>query len=75
MLGLSFGKVLVLIVLAAAVWLAYRWMKLKAPAAPPPAKRPPPATPGTQDLTRCATCGAYVAVACARSDCAIGRSS
>jgi hypothetical protein len=74
MLGLSFGKIVVLVALAAAVWLAYRYMKLKTPPAPP-ATRPPPATPGTQDLTRCPTCGAYVAVACARADCGFGRGS
>lgn len=68
----EFPKLVVLILVFAAVWIGYRWLngpvrELQRRRAP----QPRPAIPA-EDLVACGVCGAYVAArapACARPDC------
>jgi hypothetical protein len=77
MFGLSFGKLLVLIVLIAVVWYGFKHVarteKVRQEAAK---KRAPAAGPRrveAEDMVKCGACGAYVAARgasnCGRSDC------
>jgi hypothetical protein len=68
----EFPKLVVLILVFAAVWIGYRW--LNGPARELPRRRAPP--PGrtiqAEDLVACGVCGAYVsaqASGCGRPDC------
>lgn len=69
---LSFPKLVVLILVFAAVWIGYRW--LNGPARELPRRRsaaPRRALPA-EDLVACAVCGAYAAAGapgCGRADC------
>lgn len=67
----EFPKLVVLILLFAAIWIAYRW--LNRPARELPRRRgPPPRAIPAEDLVACGVCGSYVAArapACARPDC------
>ncbi len=73
MFGLSLSKILLLVLVVAAVWYGFKWVKrmqVKRDAAGGPAR---PAAPGT-DLSACPACGTYVAAGVAqcpskRSDC------
>jgi hypothetical protein len=67
----EFPKLVVMILVFAAVWIGYRW--LNGPARELPRRRPPP-RPAIQaeDLVACGVCGAYVAArapGCGRLDC------
>jgi hypothetical protein len=67
----EFPKLVVMILVLAAVWIGYRW--LNGPARELPRRRPPPhrAIPA-EDLAACGVCGAYVAAQaprCGRADC------
>jgi hypothetical protein len=68
----AFPKLVLLILIIAALWIGYRW--LNAPARSLPRRRPPPQrrTIHAEDLSRCGLCGAYVAASapgCGRPDC------
>jgi uncharacterized protein len=85
MLGFSLGKLLLLVLLLAAVWFGFRYMSridavrrtLREELAR--RQRQPPTAPRVQaeDLVKCSACGAYVAAAsagnCGRADCPWGR--
>jgi len=65
---LAFPKLVVLILVIAAVWIGYRWLNGL------PRRRPAPSRPSlhAEDLVRGGVCGAYVAAAapgCGRPDC------
>jgi hypothetical protein len=67
----AFPKLVVLILVIAAVWIGYRW--LNGPARELPRRRPV-SRPSLHavDLAPCRVCGAYVAAAaprCGRPDC------
>jgi hypothetical protein len=68
----EFPKLIVLILVFAAIWIGYRW--LNGPAREFPRRRTPQprrAIP-VEDLVACGACGAYVAAhapACGRPDC------
>jgi hypothetical protein len=69
---MGFPKLILLVVVAAAVWIGYRW--LYGPARELPRRRPAPARPAihAEDLAACGVCGAYVAASapgCGRPDC------
>lgn len=80
MLGISLSKLLVLVLLVAAVWYGFRWVgrrgaraRLRRDAAASAAK-PAPGQPGQEDLTACPACGTYTAPGLAqcpegRADC------
>ncbi len=69
----EFPKLVVLILVFAAVWIGYRW--LNGPARVPPRRRaspPPRRAIQAEDLVPCGVCGAYVAAqapGCGRPDC------
>jgi hypothetical protein len=68
----AFPKLVLLILVAAAVWLCYRW--LNGPARALPRRRTQAARPvlHAEDLAPCGVCGAYVAArspGCGRPDC------
>jgi hypothetical protein len=68
----AFPKLVVLILVIAAVWIGYRW--LNGPARELPRRRPVTPRPAlhAEDLAPCGVCGAYVAAAasgCGRPDC------
>jgi uncharacterized protein len=81
MLGLSFGKLLVLILLVLVVWYGFKYVQrvedvrrmlrreLERRQGKPQPNQPIPA----EDLVKCARCGAYVATgsrsSCGRADC------
>ncbi len=67
-------KLVVIILVFAAVWIGYRW--LNGPARQVPRRRGPQPRPRqaieAEDLVACGACGAYVAVrapGCGRPDC------
>jgi hypothetical protein len=65
-------KLVVLILVMAAVWIGYRW--LNGPARELSRRRSSPARPSlhAEDLTACGICGAYIAASgpgCGRPDC------
>jgi hypothetical protein len=67
----AFPKLVLLILIIAAVWIGYRW--LNGVARPLPRRRPPqrPAIHAV-DLSPCGVCGAFVAASapgCSRPDC------
>jgi hypothetical protein len=67
----AFPKLVLIILVIAAIWIGYRW--LNAPARDLPRRRAPrrPAI-HAEDLAACAVCGAYVAISaprCGRPDC------
>jgi len=68
----AFPKLVVLILVAAAVWIGYRW--LNGPVRPLPRQRAQAPRPAihAEDLAPCGVCGAYVAArapGCGRPDC------
>jgi hypothetical protein len=67
----AFPKLVVLILVFGAVWIAYRW--LNGPARDLPRRRaPPPRAIEAEELTPCGVCGAYVAPrapGCGRAGC------
>jgi hypothetical protein len=68
----EFPKLVSLLLLFGAVWIAYRW--INAPARQLPRRRARATRPAlpAEDLTACRICGAYVAArspACGRFDC------
>ena len=68
----AFPKLVVLILVFGAIWIAYRW--LTGPARSLPRRRPqaPPRVAQAEELTPCGVCRAYVAAAtpgCGRPDC------
>ena len=68
----AFPKLIVLILVIAAVWIGYRW--LNGPLRELPRRRAARPNPSlrAEDLAPCGVCGAYVAIAapgCGRSDC------
>jgi hypothetical protein len=67
----AFPKLVLLILVIAAVWIGYRWLNGPTRALP---RRRAPRQPSldAEDLVRCGVCGAYVAAAapgCGRPDC------
>lgn len=82
MFGISFGKLVLLGLLVAAVWFGFRWLQgqsrdrtpdpvKKKPAAASAAREAAPAG-GAEDLTKCPVCATYVvrgARRCGRADC------
>ncbi|MDX2101421.1 MAG: hypothetical protein EAZ99_13890 [Alphaproteobacteria bacterium] len=78
MLGVSFGKVVVLVAVIAVVWFAFRWLRIREAEArskvgkqTPPAAQPEEPANAAQDLRRCSTCGTFAASRCQRRDCAL----
>jgi hypothetical protein len=68
----EFPKLVVMILVFAAVWIGYRW--LNGPARQLPRRRSPPPRRAirAEDLVACGVCGAYVAAGapgCGRPDC------
>jgi hypothetical protein len=68
----EFPKLVVMILVFAAVWIGYRW--LNGPGRQLPRRRSPPPRRAIQaeDLVACGVCGAYVAAlapGCGRPDC------
>ena len=68
----EFPKLVVMILVFAAIWIGYRW--LNGPARELPRRRAPPPRRVVQaeDLVACGVCGAYVAAqapGCGRPDC------
>jgi hypothetical protein len=68
----EFPKLVVMILVFAAVWIGYRW--LNGPARELPRRRTAPRRRANQaeDLVACGVCGAYVATraaGCGRPDC------
>jgi hypothetical protein len=68
----AFPKLVLLILVIATVWIAYRW--LNGPARELPRRRQSSPRPAlhAEDLAPCGVCGAYVAAAapgCGRPDC------
>jgi len=84
MFGFSFSKLLLLVLLIAVVWTAFKYMRrveairrvLRDEMQRRQAARRPPPLPA-EDLVKCAACGAYVAARsagnCGRGDCPWGR--
>ena len=68
---MGFVKLVVLIVVFAAIWIAYRWVN--GPGRDLPRRRPPPRrVSAAEDLAHCPVCGAYAAAeasGCGRADC------
>lgn len=67
----AFPKLLLLILVIAAVWLAYRWLNGPARELHRRARAARPAI-HAEDLAPCGVCGAYVAAraqGCGRADC------
>jgi hypothetical protein len=60
---ITLPKLLLILLLIAAVWVAFRWLNPPAPGIPRkrPAASPRPAQTTVEDLTACRVCGAYVA--------------
>ena len=84
MLGFSLTKLVLLVVIVAALWLGFRYMSRvdairRSLREELTRRRTPGATPAreVEDLVKCARCGAYVAArnasACGRPDCPWGR--
>jgi hypothetical protein len=76
MFGISFWKILLLVVAIVAVWRGFRWFeRMQANKQREAARAKPQDNPqvGAQDMVACRTCGAYVvsgsARACGRNDC------
>jgi hypothetical protein len=68
----EFPKLVVMILVFAAIWIGYRW--LNGPARELPSRRtaPPRRAIQAEDLVACGVCGAYVAAqapGCGRPDC------
>jgi hypothetical protein len=80
MFGLSFAKILVLAIVAAAVWLGFRYLtglgqtaqQRQATDGKPRGRRSTPAVEA-EEMTACKRCGTYVSTvkpsACSRADC------
>jgi hypothetical protein len=65
-------KLVVIILVIAALWVGYRWLNASARALPRRRSAGPRAAIRTEDLVACGACGAYVAAGapgCARADC------
>jgi hypothetical protein len=60
---ITLPKLLLIVLLIAAVWVVFRWLNPPAPSVPRrrPAASPRPAQSAVEDLTACRVCGAYVA--------------
>jgi len=77
MFGISLGKVLLIVALAAGAYLAWKYVARRNEVARSdqggaPTRPQVGAKGGIQELRACPTCGAYVAVKCERKDCPIG---
>jgi hypothetical protein len=69
---MGFYKLIVIILVVAAVWIAYRWVNGPPRSLPRRRRPPPPRAIEAEDLVACGVCGAYVASAapgCGRRDC------
>lgn len=78
MFGLSLGKLLVLALLVVAVWYGWKYVgrvnavREAIRRGAQPQRRPDPSSLKAEDMTKCRTCGAYVAggaASCGRPDC------
>lgn len=80
MFGLSFGKILLIAAVVAAVWYGIKYFTRPAKEDTAPKAAPKPGgksassgdAPAVEDMVRCAVCGAYQArnaAACERADC------
>ena len=74
MFGLSFGKILLIAAVAAAVWYGIKYLTRpeKKDAAAKAAPKPGNKAAAVEDMVRCAVCGAYQArnaAPCERADC------
>jgi hypothetical protein len=68
----AFPKLVLLILVIAAVWIGYRWLNGLARELPLRRQGPRRPVSHAEDLTLCGVCGAYVAIeapACTRPDC------
>ncbi len=68
----AFPKLIVIILVIAAVWVGYRWLNGVARELPRRRSASPRATSKAEDLVPCGLCGAYVAAGapgCGRPDC------
>jgi hypothetical protein len=77
MFGLSFNKLLLLVIVVIAVWYGYKYVtrvnQVRQAATRDRARGPQRGgTIGAEDMAKCASCGAYVArgaASCGRGDC------
>lgn len=68
----AFPKLVVLILVVAAVWVGYRWLNGFTRELPRRRAASPRRSINAEDLVACGVCGAYVAAAapgCGRTDC------
>jgi hypothetical protein len=68
----EFPKLVVMILVFAAVWIGYRWLNGLAREMPRRRAAPPRRAIPAEDLVACGVCGAYVAAhasGCSRPDC------
>jgi hypothetical protein len=74
MFGFSFGKIVVLVAVVAAVWYGFRWLEQRRRKVPRTADRPEAAPKvAAEETVQCPQCGAFVvakgASNCGRADC------